>query len=220
MISLAQPNSQPVILLSKQINFFLLFCSRTARLWALLVGLVPGSWLCPLLHSTQPHHPLGFLAGHSRAPKHRGTHGTGHPVAALLNPRSRSQRKPSSQGGGQGLVWVAGLTLCPGRTGTGMGQLQPLARLCQTSHRMVCVQRLPQFASGLPHIFVMLAKCCYHKLQKPTSSSSDQSETSTALHDVSSMSGPLRAPAGYSYCSGMLSFAAFGLFFHCRLHGP
>lgn len=62
---------------------------------------------------------------------------------------------------------------------------------------MVCVRRLLQFAWGLPHIFIVLQNCCYHKLQKPTSSSSDQSETSTALH-VSSVSGLLSAPAGHT----------------------
>lgn len=63
---------------------------------------------------------------------------------------------------------------------------------------MICVHRLPQVTWGLPHIFIVLAKCCYHKLQKPTSSSSDQSETSTALHNVSSVSGLLSAPVGHT----------------------
>lgn len=52
-----------------------------------------------MLHSTEPHTPLGFLAGLAAGlyPQLRdwGTHGTGHPMAALLSPRSRSQRKPS-----------------------------------------------------------------------------------------------------------------------------
>lgn len=194
--------------LSKQIDFFLLFCSPAASLRAAasealprLVS-VPFALPCSAPRSSGAHCPrwpgCGVLPAAEPQLCPRGTGATrtaGQLRGNTAETQAQAPEEPRQpQEVADGWAQAAGLALCHRSAGDRHGGVKALSLTLLKSHVawFVCT------GWGLPHIFIMLAKCCYHKLQKPTSSSSDQSETGTALHNVSSVSGLLSAPVGHT----------------------
>lgn len=164
---------------------------------------------CSAPCSSGSHCPAGLAAGFYLLPsRSHAPVGAGPPAlqvtseAALLEPRCRPRREPGSHrsaGHRHGGVKALSLTVLKTRVAW-----------------FVCTG-----CSSSPGVYHTFSSCLQNAVitNCKTSSSSDQSETSTALH-VSSMSGLLSAPAGHTVMAQRcfsLGMLIWDLFFSCRL---
>lgn len=83
--------------------------------------------------------------------------------------------------------------------------------------RGLCAQAAPLCLGFTTH-FRRACRVLLSQIAKPASSSSDQSETSPALHGVSSVSGLLSSCGALGHCSAMLHLLLWLLF--CSLQTP